>query len=139
MKKTVFRGYLLTDYEAEEKWLSEMYAEGWKLRSFPMPYFYTFEKTEPTDVTYRLEFRPGKEDREEYVSMAEDYGWSYMQGPNSWLYFWKETGDDPAENEIFSDDGSRMAMVRKTAMRRFVPVLILSVLIILFYIFCVIC
>lgn len=42
MKKTVktaCRGYFLTDYEAEEKWLHEMNRQGWQLTATPFPCF----------------------------------------------------------------------------------------------------
>ncbi|MGI6211137.1 MAG: DUF2812 domain-containing protein [Anaerovoracaceae bacterium] len=134
MTKTVFKSYLLTDYEAEEQWLHEMYLKGWKLVSAGFPYMYTFEKVEPKDVTYRLEFRPENEDSESYIRMAEDYGWSFLQGANSWMYFWKETSEKPSENEIFSDDVSRMQMVKKTAMARYIPCLIILLVLLVLYV-----
>ncbi|MGN1388618.1 MAG: DUF2812 domain-containing protein [Bulleidia sp.] len=126
MKKTMFRVYFLTDYEAEEQWLHDMRAEGWELCSNPFPYCYQFEKTEPEETTYRLEFHPDHKDRDTYLAMAEDCGWSYLLGQNSWIYFWKKTGKDPSENEIFTDDASRRDMVAKTAKQRFVPALVLT-------------
>ncbi|MGI6118285.1 MAG: DUF2812 domain-containing protein [Bilifractor sp.] len=85
-----------------------------------------------------MEFRPDLKDKEEYIALVRDYGWSFLQGPNSWLYFWKETEENPSDNEIFSDDRSRMGMVRKTALQRFIPVLIISVLMLALYLFFVI-
>ncbi|MCH4014919.1 MAG: DUF2812 domain-containing protein [Solobacterium sp.] len=86
MKKTVktaCRGYFLTDYEDKEKWLHEMNRQGWQLTAAPFPYFYRFEKTEPQDIIWRLEFHPEAENREDYISMAEDYGWRCLKGVNS--------------------------------------------------------
>ena len=128
MKKIVCKGYFLTDYEKEEQWLHDMRLQGWALASVPFPYFYTFEKADPKDVTYRLEFRPGLQDREDYINPAGEYGWSCMKGPNSWLYFRKETSEQTEDNEIFTDDGSRMQMVKKTAKARFLPSLMLTAL-----------
>lgn len=130
MKKTVktaCRGYFLTDYEAEEKWLHEMNRQGWQLTATPFLYFYRFIKTEPKDITWRLEFHPEAENREDYISMAEDYGWHCLKGVNSWLYFYRQTSSDPSVNEIFSDNASRTEMAEKMVRRRFIPCLFLFV------------
>ena len=128
--KTVVKAYFLTDFEAEEVWLHDMYAEGWKLHANPFPYLYQFERTEPRDVTFRLEFHPEKKDRDAYLSMVHDYGWSSLLGQNGWIVFWKETDSNPSENEIFSDDASRWKMIVETAEKRFVPCLLLTLLLI---------
>lgn len=126
MKKIVCKGYFLTDYEKEEKWLHDMRLKGWELTALPFPCVYVFERAEPKDVTYRLEFRPDQKDRDAYIDLVKEYGWSFLKGQNSWLYFWKETSGQKENNEIFSDDYSRMQMVKKTATARFIPCLLIT-------------
>ncbi len=110
---------------SEEKWLHEMNRQGWQLTATPFPYFYRFIKTEPKDIIWRLEFHPEAENREDYISMAEDYGWHCLKGVNSWLYFYRQISSDPSVNEIFSDNASRTGMAEKTVRRRFIPCLFL--------------
>ena len=78
-KKTVLRFYTITDYEQEEQWLQEMYRGGWKPNRFVPPCFYTFERCEPADMVFRLEFNDMEiTSQSDYLRMLDDYGWSYL-------------------------------------------------------------
>lgn len=55
--KTVFKFFLITDFEKEEKYLMDMHRKGWKLEKISFNYFYHFVATEPEAVIYQLDFK----------------------------------------------------------------------------------
>lgn len=68
-KKIVYRIFTIADYEREALYFREMHAKGWKLRkvSYSILLFavkYTFEKCQPEQVSYQLDFYPMKNQRE---------------------------------------------------------------------------
>lgn len=120
--KIEFKAFFLPDYEKEEQYLSEMHRNGWRLKKI-IPYVYFFEKCEPENAVYRLDFKNTDGDEASYIKMYEDYGWEYMQKLNSFMYFRKsteESADD--ELEIFSDNESRLEMVQRVIKTKLLPV-----------------
>ena len=113
--KREFHFWVLPDYEQEEEYLRNMHQNGWKLVRVAIPGIYTFERCEPADVVYKLDFRPLRgEDREAYLSMYREYGWEYLQTLNDYCYFRKSASDASEEDlEIFNDTESRLDMVRR--------------------------
>ena len=68
-KKIVYRIFTIADYEREALYFREMHAKGWKLRkvSYSILLFvvkYTFEKCQPEQVSYQLDFTQWKDQRE---------------------------------------------------------------------------
>ncbi len=125
---TEFRYFVLTDYEIEEEYLRRMHRDGWKLTRVNLPGFYHFEKCEPEDVIYRIDFRPQeKTEKEAYTRLFEDYGWEYLQDVNDFSYFRKPAAAVQNENdaEIFNDNASRLAMLKRIFRRRMIPVTVL--------------
>ena len=64
-KKSVYRIFTIADYDREVLYFREMHAKGWKLRkvSYSILLFavkYTFEKCQPEQVSYQLDFYPMK-------------------------------------------------------------------------------
>ena len=64
-KKVVYRISTIADYDREALYLGEMHTKGWKLRkvSYSILLFvvkYTFEKCQPEQVSYKLDFYPMK-------------------------------------------------------------------------------
>ena len=64
-KKIVYRIFTIADYEREALYFREMHAKGWKHRkvSYSILLFavkYTFEKCQPEQVSYQLDFYPMK-------------------------------------------------------------------------------
>ena len=114
--------FTITDYEEEEQWLRLRHNEGWRLVSFTVPCFYTFEQCEPEDVVYRLEFRQRRRgEGDGYIEMYRDYGWEYVGVCNSFHYFRKPASE--GDLEIFSDDASRLGMVNDIFKKRMLPIL----------------
>ena len=123
--KTQFKAFFLPDYEQEEKYLSDMHRDGWKLKR-AYPYFYTFERCTPENVVYKIDFGNTSGDKTAYINMFDEYGWEYIQKLNNFYYFRRPAeGLSEEELEIFSDNESRLKMVQKIIKRLLLPVLIL--------------
>ena len=67
-KKTWIRFFTIADYEEEESWLRNQHQKGWKLLRMTPPCFYVFERCQPEDVVYRLDYKNSTEDSE-YLQM----------------------------------------------------------------------
>ena len=118
-RQTKIRFFTIADYNEEQAWLEEQHENGWKLVKVTAPCFFTFEECVPEEVSYRLEFNQTKA-TDDYLQMYEDYGWEYIGGCMNWSYFRKPVVESTAEgeNEIFSDDESRLNMIDRAIPRR---------------------
>ena len=112
--KRVFGYFTIADWEREQNWLTEMSAQGWRFVK-TNGFFYTFERCEPEQVVYRLDYSGlRKGDRGDYYAMLRDYGWEYLQDINGFSYFRKPAdGASEADLELFSDGASRIKMIKK--------------------------
>lgn len=68
-----------------------MHCRGWKFLKVNYVSVYTFEKCEPEDVVYQIDFQDGKADND-YIQIFKDYGWEYVQGILGMQYFRKSIG-----------------------------------------------
>ena len=131
MTKTCLRLFAITDYEAEERWIHEMFLEGWRLADVRLQCVYTFERTEPADMTVRLEYSDVPlRNRPDYEAMMGDYGWECLHEGMGWSYFARPTDPDPANDELFTDDVTRLAMIRTIFRRRYSVLFLLLALLI---------
>ena len=69
-KKVIYRIATIADYDREALYLRKMHAEGWKLKevTYSILLFavkYTFEKCQPEQVSYQLDFYPMKKSERE--------------------------------------------------------------------------
>lgn len=113
--------FWLPDYEKEERYLTDMHRSGWKLKKIRWICVYSFERCEPENVVYRLDFA-GNKDMQSYVSMFREYGWEYIQEINDFSYFRKRAdGIAKEDTEIFSDSESRLEMMRKIINTKLIP------------------
>ena len=132
-KKNVYRIFTIADYEREALYFIEMHAKGWKLRkvSYSILLFvvkYTFEKCQPEQVSYQLDFYPmEKSERSSYLQLFKDCGWEHITDFNSFSYFRKAHSEieSDAEFEIYNDAAGKLAMVNRILRLRLVPVLLL--------------
>ena len=132
-KKVVYRLFTIADYEREALYFREMHAKGWKLRkvSYSILLFavkYTFEKCQPEQVSYQLDFYPmEKSERASYLQLFKDCGWEHITDFNSFSYFRKlHSGiESDAEFEIYNDAAGKLAMVNRILTRRMLPILLL--------------
>ncbi|HGR4746089.1 TPA: DUF2812 domain-containing protein [Streptococcus pneumoniae] len=132
-KKIVYRIFTIADYEREALYFREMHAKGWELRkvSYSILLFvvkYTFEKCQPEQVFYQLDFYPmEKSDRASYLQLFKDCGWEHITDFNSFSYFRKAHSEieSDAEFEIYNDVTNKLDMVNRILRLRLVPSLIL--------------
>ncbi len=126
-KKTMFKFFTLFEYEEEEAFLEKQHKNGWKVTGYKLPGFYKFEKCEPEDVTYRIDFTNENGARNpEYRQMFSDNGWELLWSVNGFSIFRKERASaSESNNEIFSDNASRLQMLQKIQKRRLLPVIII--------------
>ncbi len=129
--KTIFRFFTIADYEEEEAWLREQHREGWKMLRLYPPGFYVFERCEPEDVVYRLDFPQSGIAEGDYLQLFRDYGWEYFARWLGWMYFRKPASeaDSEQDSEILSDNASRVKMVQRVALKRLIPLVLVFVLI----------
>ena len=131
-KKNVYRIFTIADYEREALYFREMHAKGWKLRkvSYSILLFvikYTFEKCQPEQVSYQLDFYPmEKSDRSSYLQLFKDCGWEHITNFNQFSYFRKPASQLDAESdlEIYNDAWSKLEMVKRLLIWRFLPALV---------------
>lgn len=124
--KKEFKYFTIVNHEKEETYLRSMHKEGWKLVRVSGFCMYHFEKCEPEDVIYRLDYnRDGIRHKEEYVKMFEDCGWEYIQDYVGYSYFRKAAAEIEGTDEIFCDDDSRLEMLKRVFRRRMIFLIIL--------------
>ena len=132
-KKVVYRICTIADYDREALYLREMHAEGWKLKevsysNLVIAVKYTFEKCQPEQVVYQLDFYPMKKsERASYLQLFKDCGWEHITNFNSFSYFRKPYSqiELDAEFEIYNDAVGELAMVKKILTMRMLPILLL--------------
>ena len=132
-KKVVYRICTIADYDREALYLSEMHAEGWKLKevsysNLVVAVKYTFEKCQPEQVVYQLDFYPMKKsERASYLQLFKDCGWEHITDFNGFSYFRKPYSqiESDAEFEIYNDAANKLDMVNRILRLRLVPSLLL--------------
>ena len=132
-KKVVYRIATIADYDREALYLRKMHTMGWKLKkvtysNLVVAVKYTFEKCQPEQVSYQLDFYPMKKsDRASYLQLFKDCGWEHITDFNSFSYFRKAHSEieSDAEFEIYNDAAGRLAMVKRILTMRMLPILLL--------------
>ena len=132
-KKIVYRIVTIADYEREAVFLREMHAQGWKLKevsysNLVVAVKYTFEKYQPEQVAYQLDFYPMKKsERASYLQLFKDCGWEHITDFNGFSYFRKPYSEieSDAEFEIYNDTAGKLAMVKRILIMRMLPILLL--------------
>ena len=132
-KKVIYRIATIADYDREALYLRKMHAEGWKLKevTYSILLFavkYTFEKCQPEQVSYQLDFYPMKKsERASYLQLFKDCGWEHITDFNGFSYFRKlHSGiESDAEFEIYNDAIGKLAVVKRILTRRMLPILLL--------------
>ena len=132
-KKVVYRIVTVADYEREAVFLGRMHAEGWKLSKVSYSYLlvavkYTFEKCQPEQVSYQLDFYPMKKsERASYLQLFKDCGWEHITDFNGFSYFRKVLSniESDAEFEIYNDATGKLAMIKRILIMRVFPIFLL--------------
>lgn len=120
------RFFTIADFKEEEQWLREMHQFGWKLAYVQVPCFFYFERCEPEDVVYQLDFRNRRDgDGVEYRQIFKDCGWEYVCDCMSFHYFRKTVSQMEEEEEIFSDNASRIDLLGRIWKWRMMPIFVI--------------
>ncbi|MBD5113935.1 MAG: DUF2812 domain-containing protein [Ruminococcaceae bacterium] len=119
------------DWEKEEEYLRKQHSEGWKFVRYTGSH-YVFEKCEPEDVVYQLDFKGDEKDMDEYIQMFKDCGWEYLQDMYGYSYFRKPAAEMKENEEgIFCDNESRLEMLKNIYRRRISPLFVIFFMIII--------
>ena len=129
---TKFGWFTVPEWEKEEAWLREQHKKGWKLINVTFPGFYRFEACTPEDVVYQLDYnQEGRSHKGEYLTMFADCGWEYIADMAGYSYFRKPVSQMNEEEEIFSDEDSKMEMIHRVYKGRVKLLIILFLCVIL--------
>lgn len=127
-KKVSFRIFTSIQWKQEQEFLRRQHRNGWRFVKLDFLGFYLFEKCDPEDVVYQLDFNPdGIAHKDEYVQMFRDCGWEYMQDYVGYSYFRKPVSEMNGSEEIFCDDSSRLDFIKRVFRERIVLLPIISV------------
>jgi hypothetical protein len=117
-----FKYFSILSHEKEEKYLRDMHNKGWRFVRVTGFGRYHFEKCEPADVIYRLDYNTAINDsRTEYLQMFSDCGWEYIQTYVGYSYFCKPASEMNSDENIFSDSESKTAMMGRVYKGRVLP------------------
>lgn len=130
--------FIFDQYEDEESYLRDKHKQGWKFvkieRRITTSEYY-FEKCEPTEVAYQLDyFDDAKDDStntiEEKIEFYTDDGWEVVaRDINHWYYFRKNIED--GKSLLYSDPTTKIEMAKKATNK--VSIILTIALIILTY------
>ncbi len=124
--KKVTKFYSIFEHEKEEEFLRDMHKSGWKFTKVTGFGRYQFEKCEPQDVIYQLDYnKEGLKNKDEYIKMFADCGWEYMQKYFGYTYFRKPANEMNGDEEIFCDNESKLQMIKRVYLGRMLPILII--------------
>lgn len=123
--KKEFKIFTIVNHKEEEQYLRQQHNAGWKFIKVTGLGTYHFEKCQPEDVVYQLDYnQESVSDKGEYIRMFADCGWDYIQDFFGYSYFRKRAADMNGEEEIFCDESSRLAMMERVYKGRLVPLLV---------------
>lgn len=122
--KKEYRRFSIFQHEEEQDYLREQHKKGWKFIKVTGLGIYHFEKCEPEDVIYQLDYNNDR-DKTEYIQMFDDCGWAHLQDYAGYSYFRKSANKMNGDEEIFCDDESRLAMMGRVYKGRLLPLLVL--------------
>ncbi|GGC99988.1 DUF2812 domain-containing protein [Enterococcus wangshanyuanii] len=112
--KKIRKRFELADYLEEERFLERQHRDGWKMVELKLPLStYIFERCEPEDYVYQLDFNSEKKGTDSYIQLFEDCGWEHFYKFGNWYYFRKLRSKKESENVIFNDGPSRAEMAKK--------------------------
>jgi hypothetical protein len=126
--KIIYTKFYIGEFIEEEIWLGLQHREGWKLVKTDGRHF-EFEKCEPEDWVYQLDFKKNGVAEEDYIQIFIDSGWEFVQQYAKWFIFRKKKTDIDADITIFSDNASKIEMcqrVNKGKLWRLLPLAILA-------------
>ena len=132
-QKRSFRFFTVPEWEKEQDYLRNEHKKGWKFRHVNLLGMSSFDRCEPEDVVYQLDFNPdGIKNKSEYIQMFSDCGWEYIQDYVGYSYFRKPVSQMSSEDEgIFCDENSRIDMIKRVFKGRVIPLLCIFFIVII--------
>lgn len=93
------------DFDAEEKYLDDMAAQGYILKKRSIFGFYHFESDKPQNLNYKIDYRIFKNRKEfdNYIALFEDAGWRHVYGTKNSGNQYFLPMSEKAGMDIFSD------------------------------------
>lgn len=123
-RKVRFKFFTISECKEEQEYLQEQHRNGWKFRKAVFPFLYLFDRCQPEDVVYQLDYnKEGLKEQDTYKKMFEDAGWEYVTEFVGFTYFRKPVSEMNGQEEIFSDDTSKADMYQRIWMGR-MPILL---------------
>ena len=117
-KKKVFRPFawfIFPDSEREEPFLNKESQNGWHLLKTSY-WSYTFQKGEPVEYQYRMDYVSKKLGRGEYMQLLQDAGWEIVGTRRDeiglWAYCRRPRSDDEIL-ELYTDAESKQEAARR--------------------------
>lgn len=103
------------DLGKEEQYLNNMAKKGYILNNYSSIGMYTFMKSVPNDLHYKIDYRIFKKNEfEQYKSLFEDTGWVHVCGSKySGAQFFLPSSSNLDYPDIFSDAESKAAPYKK--------------------------
>jgi hypothetical protein len=94
----------------QEAWFESMSRKGWHLKEVDF-ITYTFERGDPAEYVYRLDYRPDKDDLD-FQQFVQEAGWQYIGKTTGWLYFrLPAQAGQPAE--LYTDPEGKIARYKR--------------------------
>ena len=122
--KKELKFFSIAKHKEEEQYLRQQHQAGWKFIKVSGLGVYHFEKCQPEDVIYQLDYnQEGSANKAEYIKMFSDCGWDYLQEYFGYSYFRKPAAEMNGEEEIFSDGNSRLDMMVRVYKGKVLPLL----------------
>ncbi|MES2760096.1 MAG: DUF2812 domain-containing protein [Pseudomonadota bacterium] len=107
---TKFKFFWADQDVEQEQWLRRMALQGLHLKKLGMLPFWTFEKGEPADIVYRVDYN--EEPKPDYKQLLQDAGWERAAEMMGWQY-WRTKAVDGRAPELFTDTDSRAAKLKR--------------------------
>lgn len=127
-----FHFFTVCQWKEEQAFLRRKHREGWRFTGVSFPGFYRFQRCDPEDVIYQLDYNPAaKKDRTAYLQLFQDCGWEYIQDFVGYSYFRKPAAEAGENEEIFCDDNSRLEMMKRVFQGKMIPLLVIFFLILI--------
>lgn len=133
-KKIVRKSFGVHQYEEEEIFLSEMRAKGWKfvILHAGLPSRYEFEKCEPEEYIYQLDFVETEKDTPDYHQLYQDSGWdeifTWPALGGKWYYFVRKKEEGMASQRIYTDQASKITLYNSLWKRYCLLFLVVSII-----------
>lgn len=115
--KVMRRFFAFADFMEEQEFLQNQHLKGWKFKKFQGLTKYTFDKCEPAEYAYQLDYKENDKEEESYLQIYRDCGWEYIMKYQTWYYFRKEKGKEDLDYTIFSDTESKIEMYKRVNYR----------------------